>query len=445
MKSTGPRYNFYIGSKQIPMVDVADGIRLWDTNGKEYIDACSGAIICNIGYGQKRVLEAIEKQAARTFFAYRLHFENQPAIDLSKRLVDLAGNHLDRVFFVSGGSEAVESAVKLCRQYFYDRGEGNRYLFISRTPSYHGCTAGAMSLTSYAPLEEAFRPLMFSHPKIPAPNCYRCGLNLSYPECGVQCARELETTIREAGPENVAAFVAEPIGGASTGAVVPPDEYFGIITSICRKYGIMLILDEVMTGFGRTGKLFGYEHWNIEADIIAISKGMASGYVPLGAIMARHEIVDVVLSKGGFKHGFTYAGNPMACAIGLQVLDIIIGDGLVDNAERIGHSLKKALLELQEKHAIIGDVRGRGLLQAIELVKDRETKAPFPAAVDAGQRLMDIAFEEGVIIYPRKTLNGIEGDHLLVSPPLITNEPDVKELINRIDLALEKATKELMP
>ncbi len=434
-------YNFYIANKEIPVVDRADGIRLWDTNGREYIDGCSGAVLCNIGYGQKQVLEAINKQAEKTFFAYRLHFENLPAIELSRKLVESTAPHLNRVFFVSGGSEAVESAMKLSRQYFYDKGEGSRQIFISRTPSYHGCTIGSLALTTYSPLESPYRSMIKPYPKIPAPNCYRCGLRLAYPDCGIQCARELETTILEQGPENVAAFVAEPIGGASTGAVVPPDGYFDIIRDICTRYGIHLILDEVMTGFGRTGKMFGYEHWNVEADIICLSKGMASGYVPLGAIMTRKELVDTLMEKGGFKHGFTYAGNPMACAIGLQVFKIIEEQKLVANSEHMGKLLKTELEQLADQYPIIGNVRGIGLLQAIELVKDRETKEPFPAADNASQCLTDLAFKGGLVIYPRKTLNGLKGDHVLVSPPLVINESDVKELINRLEKALKEATR----
>lgn len=443
MTSEEPGYNFYIASKQIPTVDYARGIRLWDRDGREYIDGCSGAVICNIGYGQETVLEAINRQATSTFFAYRLHFENRPAQELSRRLVEKTEGQLDRVFFVSGGSEAVESAVKLARQYFYDRGEGSRYIFISRTPSYHGCTLATLGLTSYAPLEAPFRPLFEAQPKIPNPNCYRCLLNLTYPECRLQCAHELEKVILEQGPKNVAGFVAEPIGGASTGAVVPPDGYYDIIQQICHKYGVLLILDEVMTGFGRTGRFFGYEHWQIQPDIIAISKGMASGYVPLGAIMARHEIVDAIMEKGGFMHGFTYAGNPLACAVGIQVLEIIEGQELVQNSETVGVYAKECLQKLAEKHAMIGDVRGTGLLLALELVMEPETRKPFPAALGAGQALVDKAMKEGLIIYTRKTLNGIEGDHVLVAPPLITTRGDIDEIIQRLDRALQETDNHL--
>lgn len=397
-----PNYNFYIAKGRLPVVDRAEGIRIWDTSGKEYTDACSGAVITNIGYGQVNIHEVIQEQAQKTFFAYRLHFENKPALDYSKALVEHSAKHLDRVFFVSGGSEAVESAIKLCRQYYYDSNQGSRHIFISRVPSYHGCTLGTLALTSYAPLEAPYRPLMKSYPKIPAPYCYRCAYNLSYPDCGLECARALENTILAQGPENVAGFIVEPIGGASTGALVPPEGYFDIIQATCSKYGVMLILDEVMTGFGRTGRLFAYEHWNIKADIVALSKGMAAGYFPLGAILAGHSVVNTVLDCGGFKHGHTYAGNPMACAVGLKVLKNILDQDLCTNARRTGKRLKDGLYTIAKQMPVIGQVRGKGLLLGIELVRDPDTKEPYPVGTNAGQLLTDIAFQNGLIIYPRR-------------------------------------------
>ena len=440
---TEPNYNFYIAKGRLPVVDRAEGIRIWDTGGKEYIDACSGAVITNIGYGQVNINAAIQEQAQKTFFAYRLHFENKPALDYSKALVEHSAQHLDRVFFVSGGSEAVESAIKLCRQYFYDSNQGTRHIFISRVPSYHGCTLGTLALTAYAPLEAPYRPLMKSYPKIPAPYCYRCALNLAYPDCELECAKELEKTILAQGPENVAGFIAEPIGGASTGALVPPEGYFDIIQATCSKYGVMLILDEVMTGFGRTGSLFGYEHWNIEADIVALSKGMASGYFPLGAILARQSIVDTVLNSGGFKHGHTYAGNPMACAVGRKVLNYILEQDLCTNARRMGTRLKKGLETIARRVPIIGQIRGKGLLLGVELVRDLDSKEPFPKDVNAGQLLSDIAFENGLIIYPRRSINGMSGDHVLVAPPLIISESDVDEILAMFENALKQTVKRI--
>jgi adenosylmethionine-8-amino-7-oxononanoate aminotransferase len=429
--------------KQIPCIRKAEGIFIWDHTGKQYIDACSGAVVSNIGYGDRRITEAILRQAQETFFAYRIFFENEPALNLARKIVAHSASHLSRVFYVSGGSEAVESAMKICRQYFFNKGEGSRHLFISRMPSYHGCTLGALALTSYAPLEIPFRPLMKSYPKIPAPYCYRCAYEKEYPGCGLKCAWALEKVIEEQGEQNVAAFVAEPVGGASTGALVPPPEYFSIISKICRRHGVLLILDEVMTGFGRTGRLFAYEHWGVEADIVALSKGMASGYFPMGAIVTRKEIVDEAISKGGFSHGHTYAGNPMACAVALEVFDILLEENLAGNAERMGKVLKAGLEELAARYDIIGQVRGIGLLLGVELVEDLETRRPFPASDNAHFLICDKAFEEGLIIYPRRSVNGLEGDHFLVAPPLIVTESDCSEILNRLDRAFRRAGKEL--
>lgn len=434
---------FYQTSSTTPMVSRAEGIYIWDDAGKQYIDGSSGAIICNIGHGDSKVLKAINDQAQSAFFTYRTQFENRPAVGLATRLVAHLAPTLDRVFYVSGGSEAVESAIKLARSYFWSKGEGSRYQFISRFPSYHGSTMGALSLTSYAPLEIPYRPMLRTAPKIPAPYCYRCHYKLRYPDCNVACARALETAILTQGRENVAGFIAEPVGGASTGGLVPPEEYFGIIREICDRYGILLIFDEVMTGFGRTGKLFAYEHWGVVPDIIALSKGMASGYYPLGAVVAGNEIVGTVLAGGGFPHGHTYAGNPMACAVGLAVLDRILDDNLVENSAAMGERLLAGLLLLAEKYQLIGQVRGRGLLTALEFVQDRQTKTPFPNATKMCEWVTAEAFARGLIIYPRRSINGLAGDHVLIAPPLITNALQIDEILGILDDTLAGVSKTL--
>lgn len=435
---------FYQNRKQLPTIHRAEGIYLWDITGKQYLDGCSGAVIANIGHGNKRIEEAITRQAQRVFFAYRTQFESEPAINLAAKMVETSAPHLSKIFYVSGGSEAMEAAIKICRQYFYAKKEGSRHLFISRTPSFHGSTLGTLGITNYSPLESPFRPITKAHPKIPAPYCYRCPYGLSRPTCGLACAWELERVIQEQGSENIAAFVTEPIGGASSGALVPPEEYFGIIQQICRKYGIMLILDEVMTGYGRTGKFFAYEHWDIEADIVALSKGMGSGYYPLGAIMTRREITDMVMDHGGFQHGHTYAGNPMGCAVGLEVMQIIEDENLVERSAQMGERLKAGLERLAASYAIIGEVRGRGLLLALELVQDRDSRQPFAPDSEAHNLLTAEASVEGLLIYPRRPINGLSGDHVLIAPPLIITEEQVDELLDRLDRALIRATHRLV-
>ena len=435
-------YLFYQTRRELPFIDRAEGIYIWDHTGKAYLDGCSGAVACNIGHGNRRVAERLADQARRAVFAYRTQFENTPAHRYAAALVKHLAPHLQRIFFVSSGSEAVESAIKLCRQFFFNRGEKQRAQFISRRPSYHGSTLGALSLTSYAPLEIPFRPMIQAHPKIQAPSCYHCPYHRKT-ACDLQCAWELEKVIREQGPDSIAGFVAEPIGGASTGAAVPPPRYFEVIQAICKKYGIFLILDEVMTGFGRTGKLFAYEHWDVEADIVVLSKGMTSGYYPLGGIAARTAYVEEMMATGGFAHGHTLAGNPMGCAVGLEVLGVIVENGLTANAEKMGRSLKYGLDRLKKKYDFIGEVRGRGLLMAIELVQDRRRREPFPAELNAHFKLSDAAYEEGLIVYPRRPINGLSGDHVMIAPPLIINRKGIQELLERLDRALARLARHL--
>ncbi|MEE4166341.1 MAG: aminotransferase class III-fold pyridoxal phosphate-dependent enzyme [Desulfocapsaceae bacterium] len=428
---------FYQTNTCTPIVSHAKGIYIWDDSGKKYIDGSSGAIICNIGHGNQSVIAAIKQQAESTFFTYRTQFENVPAVRLAQRLVEHMSPGLDRVFYVSGGSEAVESAVKLCRSYYCARKQEGKHIFISRSPSYHGSTLGALALTSYAPLEIPYRPLLKSCPKIPAPYCYRCHYGKTYPSCNLACAHALEQEIIEQGADNVAGFIAEPIGGASTGALVPPDDYFSVIRDICDRHDVLLIFDEVMTGFGRTGKLFAHEHWRVIPDIMALSKGMASGYYPLGAVVTSGKIVDSVLSAGGFPHGHTYAGNPMACAVGLAVLDEIINNRLSANAETMGRHLKSGLRKLAEKYEIIGEVRGAGLLTAIELVQDKSNRTPYGPELAAGSMLTKAAFSQGLIIYPRRSVNGLKGDHVLIAPPIIISKTQVNDLLTILDESLK--------
>ncbi len=436
-------YLFYQTRRKLPFIERAEGVYIWDHTGKKYLDGSSGAVTCNIGHGNHRVANRLADQARKAVFAYRTQFENEPAHRYAAALVKHLAPHLQRIFFVSSGSEAVEAAIKLCRQYFFNRGEKQRQQFISRRPSYHGSTMGALSLTSYAPLEIPFRPMLQAHPKIQAPYCYRCPYHKNS-TCNLECAWELEKAIQEQGPDSIAAFVAEPVGGASTGATVPPARYFEVIQHICKKYGIFLILDEVMTGFGRTGKLFAYEHWDVEADIVVMSKGMTAGYYPLGGIAARTEYVEEMLENGGFSHGHTLAGNPMGCAVGLEVLDVILENRLPENSAGMGGVLKHGLDRLKKRYEFIGQVRGLGLHMAIELVRDRKTREPFSPELNAHFLLTDAAYDEGLIVYPRRPINGLKGDHVMIAPPLIITRREVGELLERLDRALAR-TEAMLP
>ncbi len=438
-------YLFYQTHNPRPFLDRGEGIYLYDESGKRYIDACSGAMVSNIGHSNPRVLAKMKAQMDKATFGYRLHFRTHPAEELAAKTVAMTPEGLDRVFFVSGGSEAVESAVKLARQYALAIGQGERHKVISRFPSYHGCTFGALDLTGYDPLRDPFAPMMEGMPKIASPTTYLDRDNLSEEERGLRYAELLRAKIEEAGPDTVLAFVMEPVGGASTGALVAPDSYYTRTREICDEYGVLLIYDEVMTGAGRTGKFLAAEHWGITPDIVALSKGFGAGYAPLGAIVASARLVEPVLDTGGFQHGFTYAGNPLACAAGLAVLEELEEQNLIENAARMGALLKRKLQGLMDRYPFIGDVRGKGLLLAFELVSDRTTMRPLPKQWNAYARLVEIAYDLGLIIYSRRTRGGAEGDHFLICPPLIVTEAQIDELIHLLDAAISQYAQEIAP
>lgn len=433
---------FYQSRQPRPFLDRGEGIYLYDVTGKRYIDGSSGAMVSNIGHSNPRVLAAMKAQMDKATFGYRLHFRTEASEQLAAKTAALMPDGLDRVFFVSGGSEAVESAIKLARQYALTQGETKRWKVISRFPSYHGCTLGALALTGYDPLARPFEPMMRTMPKIAAPTCYLDRDNLSDHERGLKYADLLRDEIIAQGPESVLAFIMEPVGGASTGALVAPDSYYPRIREICDEFGILLIYDEVMSGAGRTGRFLAAEHWGITPDIVALSKGFAAGYAPLGAMVARNGIVENILDAGGFAHGFTYAGNPLACSAGLAVLNEIGEQGLIGNAMDMGDILKARLEKLMEHFPFVGDVRGKGLMLAFELVSDRETMAPLPKELNAYNRLVEIAYERGLIIYSRRTRGGVEGDHFLVCPPLIITPGQIDELMEILVAALDQFAAE---
>ncbi|WP_417804834.1 aspartate aminotransferase family protein [Thalassospira lucentensis] len=434
---------FYQSRSRRPLIDRAKGVYMWDVDGKRYIDASSGAMVSNIGHSDPRVIAAMNAQLENASFAYRLHFENDAAENLAWRLAERAPGDLERVFFVSGGSEAVESCLKLARQYALAIGQAQRTKIISRFPSYHGATLGALAITGYTPMHAPFAPMMVDQPKIPAPTCYLDRDDLSDHDRGIKYANMLEAEILKQGPETVLGFIMEPVGGAATGALVAPDSYYTRIREICDQYGILLIYDEVMTGAGRTGKYFAAEHWGIVPDILAVSKGLAAGYAPLGAMIAPDRIVGPVLDHGGFIHGYTYAGNPIACAAGNAVLDVIEEDGLIENAAANGAALKAELAKLSDDFTMIGDVRGLGLLLAIELVKDRNTMEPIDPKHMAAARLVDIAYELGLIIYWRRTRGGYRGDHVMICPPMSITKDQFADILGPLRTALTTLGDEL--
>lgn len=420
----------------------AEGIYLWDDEGKQYLDGSSGPMTCNIGHGNAAVLAAMREQMQAATFGMRLHFENNPAEELATRLAEMAPGNLDQVFFTSGGSEAVESAMKLARAQALAIGQAQRWKVISRYPAYHGCTLGALSVTGYAPMTAPFDPMMVQMPKVPAPRAYLDGLDAKDPATGHHYANMLEKQILAEGPETVLAFLVEPIGGASTGALVPPAGYMTRIRDICDAYGVLLIHDEVISGGGRTGRFFSGDHWEVTPDLITLSKGFGAGYMPLGAVVADAGLAEKVIDASNYLHGFTYGGNPLACAAGLAVLDEIDRHHMMDHSLTAGEHLRERLEAMMQRYEIIGDVRGMGLLQAFELVSDRSAMTPLPKELNAYDRLVEIAYANGLIIYARRSRGGLEGDHFLVAPPMIISTAQVDETIDKLERSLDLFIKE---
>ncbi|HEY7611079.1 MAG TPA: aspartate aminotransferase family protein [Alphaproteobacteria bacterium] len=427
-----------------PTVDRAEGIYVWDTAGRRYIDACSGPVVSNIGHGNPRVLEAMVAQAKKVAYASRALFENQPNIDLAELVTRLAGPGLERAFFVSGGSEATEAAIKLARQYAVARGESGRWKVIAREPSYHGATLGAVGVTGDPDSQRLFGAQARLMPMVPAPFSYRLPPNHTADSYARHCAAELENAIRREGADTVLAFIMEPVGGLATGALVAPDHYYRAIREICDRHGVLLIYDEVMSGAGRTGTFLAAEHWPAaRPDLVTLAKGISAGYTPLGVVLAPAAMVEAVAGAGGFLHGHTYSANPLSCAIGLAVVREMVERDLMGNAARMGVLLRRRLEAIKAKSAILGDVRGMGLLQAIEIVANKETKAILSAERQAVYRVIELGIERGLLLYSRRTANGKYGEWLMVCPPLIVTEAEIDAIARLIEETLAAYEAEL--
>ncbi|SFO78504.1 Adenosylmethionine-8-amino-7-oxononanoate aminotransferase [Mesorhizobium sp. NFR06] len=425
------------------MVDHADGIYLWDKTGRRYIDGSSGAVNVNVGHGNRNVIDAMKRQLDRVSFAYIFQFENEPATELARGLAERLPNGLDRIYLVSGGSEAIEASLKLARQWAVATGQDKRWKIIGRMPSYHGITLGALAVTGDDVLTKTFDAIDRPMPMVPAPLVHRDADNLSMQQRGIRYADLLEEKILQEGPESVLAFVMEPIGGAATAALVAPDSYYPRIREICDRYGILLIHDEVMTGVGRTGKFLGGDHWSCRPDIVALSKGLSSGYAPLGALAATQRIVGPVLEMGGFLHGHTYGGNPVACAAGVAVLGEVDRLGLIANSVAMGELLKGELEALSRRFPFVADVRGKGLFMGAEIYANPATRKPLPQGLNANLRLIDLAFERGLIIYSRRVRGGPPSDNFMICPPLIVTPDQIGEIIAVLGDSLAALAAEL--
>ena len=427
-----------------PRIKRAEGIWFEDTEGHRYIDASSGPVVSNLGHGNRRVLDAMRDQAEAVAFAFPMQWESEANLHLSARLAELAGPGFERAFLVSGGSEAVETALKFARQHAVVMGQASRWKVIGRDPGYHGGTMGALAVTGDKAAHALFGPMMQAMPLAPAPFSYRVPPNHTAETYAQACADALEMLIRAEGPESVLAFIMEPVGGLATGALVAPDAYYAAVRDICTRHGVLLIFDEVMSGAGRTGRFLAAQHWPAAMpDLVVLAKGITAGYTPMGAVLVPAAMADRVAAAGGFMNGFTYFANPLSCAIGAAVLDELIERDLIGNAARMGAHLRTSLDAIMARSPIVGDVRGRGMLLAMELVADKAGKRMIPLPRMAPYRMQALGLEHGLALYCRRTGGGAYGDWLMITPPLIINEPEVDELCTRLEATLDAYAAEL--
>lgn len=419
-----------------------EGCYLFDETGKAYLDGSGGAAVSCLGHGDPDIVAAVQKQAATLSFAHTGFFTSEPAEELADLLIAEAPGDLERVYLVSGGSEATEAAVKLARQYFVERGETERRHLIARRQSYHGNTLGALAAGGNEWRRAQFAPLLIDVSHI-AP-CYeyvdRRDDESPY-DYGQRVAQELEDEILRLGPETVMAFMAEPVVGATMGAVPAVEGYFKRVREVCDTYGVLLILDEVMCGMGRTGRLFACETDGVSPDILCIAKGLGAGYQPVGAMLCTKHIYETLQSGSGFfQHGHTYLGHPVAAAASLAVITKIRANDLVERARAMGEELDRALVGAFSQNPNVGDIRGRGLFRGIEIVEDRESKRPFDPARKIAAKVKAAAFDAGLICYPMSgTRDGKNGDHVLLAPPFIISDGQIEELVEKLDIAVAKA------
>ncbi len=427
----------------MPTAAKGEGIYIIDTNGKRYLDASGGAAVSCLGHSYPAVTRAIKEQIDAIAFAHSAFFTNEAMEGLADMLIDAAPGDLSYAYLVSGGSEAVEAALKLARQYFIEIGEPQRRNLIARRQSYHGNTIGALSAGGNFQRREPFEPLLIPGVSHIAP-CYAYRDRTpdeSEETYGQRVADELEAVIIELGPETVAAFIVEPVVGATMGAVPPVPGYLKRIREICDQHGVLLIFDEVMCGMGRTGSLFACEQEGVAPDLLAIAKGLGAGYQPIGALLATESIYRAIRDGSGFfQHGHTYMGHPVACAAALAVQQSIRDDGLLARVCVMGEALELALINRFGNQRNVGDIRGRGLFRAIELVADRSTKAPFDAKLKLHARIKSEAMARGLICYPMGgTIDGKSGDHVLLAPPYIITEDEIDLIAERLGAAVDAA------
>lgn len=408
-----------------PKIDHGEGIYLFDESGKRYIDGSGGPLVVNVGHGRSEIVAAMAEQAQKAAYVHALMFTNDATEQLSDELAELVPIDNPRFFYLSSGSEVVEGAIKLARQIQQARGQATRDIITCRSLSYHGMTLGALGVSGRPGLRTPYMGMMVNMPHVRPPYPYR------FQASGEELAGRLEESIMAYGAETVAAFIAEPISGASLGAVVPPDDYWPAVRRVCDKYGVLLIADEVLVGMGRTGKWWGIDHWHIEPDILVTSKGLAGGYFPFGFVAAKHSDVETIRKNlGDWNHGGTFSHHPVGCAAALATLHIMQKERLVENSATLGVKLGEMLQDALGHHPNVGEVRGRGLFWGVEFVQDKVSKDPFPASRHLAWDIWQKAFDRGLIVYySQGCADGQNGDVIMLGPPLIVTEVQLVEMV----------------
>ena len=428
-----------------PVAVRAQGMTVTDAEGRDYIDASGGAAVSCLGHAHPDVLAALHAQTDRLVYAHTSFFTSEVAEELADLLVRGAPTGISHAYFVSGGSEAVEAALKMARQYFVEIGQPQRQQFIARHQSYHGNTLGALAVGGNAWRRRQFAPLLIPVTHVSSCYEYRDRKSHETPTAyGERLVAELAAAIDRLGPDTVIAFVAETVGGATSGALTPVPGYLRGVRDLCTRHGILLILDEVMCGMGRTGSLHACEQEGVVPDLLTIAKGLGGGYQPIGAVLAQAAIVDALAQGSGlFQHGHTYLGHPMACAAALAVQRVIERDQLLTQVQRLGHGLRERLVATFGQHPQVGDIRGRGLFQAIELVQDRDSKQTFDPKLKLHARIKKAAMAAGLLVYPMGgTIDGVHGDHVLMAPPFIATDTDLDRIVQRLNTAVTAAIEE---
>jgi adenosylmethionine-8-amino-7-oxononanoate aminotransferase len=433
--------------RDFPRAVAAEGCWIVDERGKRYLDASGGAMVVNVGHGVAEIAQAMADQARTLAYVNGTQLTNAAAEDLARALAALLPEPLFYSYFLGSGSEAIEAAVKLARQYWVESGRPGKWKVISRVPSYHGNTLAALSLSGREHYRRVYAPLLTEFPRIPAPDPYRhpdCRGDAACPACS---GAALEEAILEAGPETVAAFVFEPVGGSSGGAVVPSADYYRRIEETCRRYDVLLLADEVMTGVGRTGRWFAFQHYDFVPDfvpdVLVLGKGLNGGYAPLSALVASRRIVDALArGSGAFNHAQTYSHTPVTCAAGLATLRYLEQHRLVERCALMSPVLFEALGALRELPAV-GDVRGIGLLAAVELVRDRATRAPYPRSAKLAERVAARALAEGLVVWPNAGhADGVDGDLVMIGPPFTISAEEIAEIARRLGAAIAAETRD---